>query len=277
MSLSNNPLRQFFRRPAVFLTLPSGKKYYAEGVINETENGELPVYPMTAIDEITARTPDALFNGDAVTSIIKSCIPDIIQPWAINNIDLDAILIAIRSASGENEMEMNSECPKCNETSPYTIDLNTILPRLKSPNFDKTLDINGLKIKFRPLTYKELNQVGLEQFNIQRTFANLDSITDDNVRAQKTKEALEIVVNTTMKLVATAIEYIDAGNGTLVTEKDFIIDYLKNCDNNVYIELRDYTAKLREESQIPPLHIQCPNCNNEYDQSFTLNLTDFFA
>jgi phage FluMu protein Com len=277
MSLPNNPLRQFFRRPAVFLTLPSSGKYYEEGVISPTENGELPVYPMTAIDEITARTPDALFNGEAITQIIKSCIPNILQPWAINNIDLDAILIAIRSASGDNNMEMNSECPKCSEVNPYAIDLNTILPQLRSPNFDKTLDINGLKIKFRPLTYKELNQVGLDQFNIQRTFASLDNIQDDTVKAAKTKEALEVVTNTTMKLVATAIEYIDIGNGTLVKEKDFIIDYLQNCDKNVYTELRDYTAKLREETQIPPLHIKCPNCSNEYDQPFTLNLTDFFG
>ena len=86
MSLPNNPLKQFFRRPAVFLTLPSGGKYYVDGVINQTENGELPVYPMTAIDEITARTPDALYNGEAVTQIIRSCIPDILQPWAINKI-----------------------------------------------------------------------------------------------------------------------------------------------------------------------------------------------
>jgi hypothetical protein len=277
MSLPNNPLRQFFRRPSVFLTLPSGGKYYADGVINQTENGELPVYPMTAIDEITARTPDALFNGEAVTQIIQSCVPDVLQPWAINNIDLDAILIAIRSASGDNNMEMDSQCPKCEEVNPYTIDLNNVLPQLRSPDFTKTLDISGLKIKFKPLTYKELNQVGVEQFNIQRTFANIDKIEDDAIRAQKTKEALQVVTNTTMKLVATAIDYIDIGNGTQVTQKDFIMDYLQNCDKNVYVELRDYTAKLREETQIPPLHIQCPNCQNEYDQPFTLNLSDFFG
>ena len=277
MSLPNNPLRQFFRRPAVYLTLPSGGKYYAPGVINQTETGELPVYPMTAIDEITARTPDALFNGEAMTQIIKSCVPDILQPWAINNIDLDAILIAIRSASGDNEMEMNSECPQCSETNPYTIDLNTVLPQLKSPDFNKTMDVNGMKVKFRPLTYKELNQVGLEQFNIQRAFAAIDNIEDQTIKSQKTKEALEVVTQTTIRLVSTAIEYIDVGNGTVVTEKEYIIDYLSNCDKNVYAELRDYTAKLREEAQIPPLHIQCPNCSNEYNQPFTLNLTDFFG
>lgn len=275
MTIANNPLRQFFRRPAVFLTLPSGGKFYTESVVRSTETGEIPVYPMTAIDEITARTPDALFNGEGMVQIIKSCVPDILDPWAINNIDLDAILIAIRTASGENEMVMDSDCPKCTETSTYTVELNKILPQLKSPNFDKPLEINGLQIKFRPLTYKELNQVNLDQFNIQRMFFNIESIEDENIKTEKTKEAVKNVTEITMKLVSTAIEYIDTGSSK-VDDKEFIIDFLKNCDKNTYVELRDYTAKLREETQIKPMHIKCPSCSNEYEQPFTLNPTDFF-
>ena len=43
MSLQNNPLKQYFRRPAVFLSLPSGGKYYPEGVIRATETNELQI------------------------------------------------------------------------------------------------------------------------------------------------------------------------------------------------------------------------------------------
>lgn len=272
----NNPLRQFFRRPAVFLQLPSGGKYYSEGVINQTESGELPVFPMTAIDEITARTPDALFNGEGMTQIIKSCIPDILKPWEINNIDLDAVLIAIRVASGESNMNMDSECPNCNEINGYSIELAKILPQLKCPNFERPLENSGLKIKFKPLTYKELNHFGAEQFNIQRMFANIDSIEDNDEKAQKSKEALKAVTDTTMKLICTSIEYVDTGSEK-VTDKEFILEFLTNCEKGIYVELRDYTSKLREETQIKPFHTACPNCKHEYDQPFTLNLTDFFA
>jgi hypothetical protein len=91
MSLPNNPLKQYFRRPSIYLKLPSGGVGYPLGSLNRTENGELPVYPMTAIDEITSKTPDALFNGSAVVEIIKSCVPDITDPWSIPSTDLDAI------------------------------------------------------------------------------------------------------------------------------------------------------------------------------------------
>jgi len=103
---------------------------------------------------------------------------------------------------------LENECPKCTEINTYTIELNKILPQLKCPNFENLLQVNNLKIKFKPLTYKELNQISLDQFNIQRAFANLESIEDLTVK-QKEQEALTIVTTTTMNLIATAIEYID--------------------------------------------------------------------
>lgn len=60
MTQSANPLKQFFRQPAIYLRLPSNGDFWPAGSLQMTPNSELPVYPMTAIDEITYRTPDAL-------------------------------------------------------------------------------------------------------------------------------------------------------------------------------------------------------------------------
>ena len=109
----NNPLRQYFRRPSLYIKLPSKGHFYPAGAIDMPENGELPVFPMTAIDEITSKTPDALFSGAAVTDIIQSCIPAIKDPWVLPSIDLDTILIAIRAATNGNELEIQSLCAKC--------------------------------------------------------------------------------------------------------------------------------------------------------------------
>ena len=53
MTQTANPLRQFFRQPAIYLRLPSGGNHWPEKDIVMTPNKELPVLPMTAIDEIT--------------------------------------------------------------------------------------------------------------------------------------------------------------------------------------------------------------------------------
>lgn len=276
MSLDNNPLKQYFRRPAVYIRLPSEGKYYADDVVTVPESGEMPVYPMTAIDEITAKTPDALFNGTAMVDIIKSCIPDIKNPWSVNSIDLDAILIAIRIASGGSDMELNSECPKCNEVASYNVNLTVVLQQLKAGNYDEPLQIGDLKIKFRPLTYKEMNAAGLAQVEIQQTFNKIDSIENEEEKNRQFQEALKKVTAFTMDLLSNAIEYIQTPTAKVV-DKTFILDYLQNCDKTAYIEIRDNNTALKSQTEIKPLHVKCIHCSNEYEQPFTLNTSDFFG
>lgn len=273
---SNNPLRQYFRRPAVYLKLPSGGKYYDSGVLDMPESGELPVYPMTAIDDITARTPDALFNGSAMAEIIKSCVPNIKEPWKINNIDLDAIFIAIRSASGESTIEIETTCPNCQEQSNYGIDLLNILTQLKSADYNKPLTIDDLLIKFRPLTYKQLNQASLGQFEVQRSFLSINELTDENEKSRQMREVLTRITELTMEILAEAIESVQTPTIN-VNEKEFILDFLKNCDKDVYIQVRDYNSSLRETTQIKPIHLKCTHCQHEYDHTLTLNMSDFFG
>lgn len=276
MTLAHNPLKQYFRRPSIYIKLPSGGKYYEPGVINQTETGELPVYPMTAIDDITSKTPDALFNGSAVVELIKSCIPDIKEPWKINSVDMDAILIAIRSASNGNDMEIETECPACNEEAKYNVNLVGILSSLKSGNYDNELNVNDLLIKFKPLTYKEMNQINLSQFELQKMFSNIDSIQDVNERANKTKEALTIITEVTMKVLANTIDYIKTPTA-IVDNQEFILDFLSNCDKNAYTLIKDYHEKIKQEAELKPLKVKCIHCQHEYEKSFTLNVSDFFG
>lgn len=274
--MDNNPLRQYFRRPSVYLKLPSGGHSYTPDVVDMPETGELPVYPMTAVDEITARTPDALFNGIAVVELIKSCIPNIKDPWKITSDDLDAILISIRAASGNDSLEMESTCPSCSEQESYGIDLIQVLSQLKPANYDEPLEVGDLKVKLHPLIYREMNKAAMGQFEISRTFISLQQVEDDEVREKETREALEKITYLTMELLTQSIEYIETPTLT-VTEKEYILDFLKHCDSTIYSTIRDQSAELRKQSEIPALNVECSNCSNKYEQSFTINPTDFFG
>lgn len=273
--MNNNPLRQYFRRPAVYVKLPSGGLGYTSDVVEIPESGELPVYPMTAIDEITARTPDALFNGTAVAELIKSCVPNVKDPWQINSTDLDPLLIAIKAASGGETLDLESACPNCEEIATYQINLIGILSTLKEADYSTPLEIGDLKITFKPLTYKQINEGATGQFEVQRIFMNLATIEDDDERSRISHEALEKITMLTMELIANAVKSIETPNAE-VTETEFILDFLKHCDRNVYLQIREYNTELRQSSEVKPLHIQCSNCEHEYDQPFTLNPADFF-
>jgi len=276
MALDNNPLKQYFRRPSVYIKLPSGGKYYPAGMIDMPENGEIPIYPMTAIDEITTKTPDALYNGTAMAELMKSCVPNIKDPWAINSMDIDAILIGIRAAGGGSDMDIESSCPNCNDIGKYGLNLINMLSQMKPGNYDKELELNDLKIKFRPLTYKEMNEASIGQLEIQRIFYLLDQEQDEEVRKKRGQDALVQVTTLTIKLLTSAIQYIETPT-VRVDTKDFIQDFLNNCDKNIYVSIRDYNADLKSETEIKPLKIKCVHCSHEYEQPFTLNTSDFFA
>lgn len=276
MAIANNPLKQYFRRPSIYVKLPSGGKGYAPGVVNLPESGELPIYPMTAIDEITARTPDALFNGTAVVELIKSCVPDIKDPWAIFSTDMDSILIGIKSASQGNELEIESECPKCEEVNKFAVNLVAVLATLTEADYTKELLLGDLAVKFRPLTYKEMNEANIKQFEIQRLFMSIEAIENEEERVKKTQEAIVSITETTMQILAKTIEYVRTPSA-MVNDTNFIIDYLHNCDKNTYLTIRDFHTKMKEQSELKPLDIKCPHCSNEYKQPFILNTSDFFG
>lgn len=274
--MDNNPLKQYFRRPAVYIKLPSKGEGYPIGALEMPENGELPVYPMTAIDEITTRTPDALFNGSAITELIRSCIPNIKDPWAVPNVDLDAILVAIKAASSSTgEMDLDSFCPSCEQISQYKINLAAILSSISSPDFTKELEVGELKIKLKPLSFREVNQASMEQFEFQRIASQIDNIENDDERSKILQQSLERVTEITMTLISQSIEYIQTP-GMKVEEKEFILDFLRNCDRNLYITIRDHSSELRQASEVKPMHVTCGSCGHEYDQAITLNPTDFF-
>ena len=127
-----NPLAGYMRQPKIYIRLASGGAYWPQGSISIPENGELAVYSMTAKDELTFKTPDALMNGQAVVDVIQSCVPAIKDAWKCPNIDLDLILVAIRIATYGETMEITHRVPKIDEEVTHQIDLRVLLDQLSS-------------------------------------------------------------------------------------------------------------------------------------------------
>jgi hypothetical protein len=273
--MNNNPLKQYFRRPAIYLKLPSGGDFYPAGALDLPENKEIPIYPMTAIDEITSKTPDALFNGLAVTEIIKSCAPNIKDPWAVPAIDLDAILISIRAATNGNMLDVDSTCPSCSESASYNVNLIGLLSKLNVGEYTASITLNEITVKFNPLAYKTVNRINLSQFEIEKNIRKMDSIISDEERLNYSSEMMKKLNDLSMVLVCESIESISTPVA-MVTEKEYILDFLKNCDKNTFNELKNHAVKLREGAQLKPLPVKCIHCQHDYEQTLTLNVSDFF-
>jgi hypothetical protein len=272
-----NPLRQYFRQPSIYIKLPSQGQNYPAGTLNMPANGELPVYPMTAIDEITYRTPDALFNGQATVNVIQSCLPNIKDAWAVPSIDLDTILIAIRIASYGHDMDFATSCPACNDTAERTIDLRTMLDALRSPDYASHITHGDLEIYFRPLSYKNLNDNSQLQFEQQKLLQVIpDSAVSDADKMTALTRAFKQLTEITVRSLSISITMIKTPQA-LVSEQPFIEEFLKNCDRELFNQIRDHVLQLREQSELQPLKLQCTACNNKYEQALTLDMASFFA
>lgn len=275
--MNSNPLSQYFRQPSIFIRLPSKGNFYPQGTLEHTVNGEYPVLPMTTIDEITYRTPDALFNGQAVSSVIQSCIPNIKNAWAVPSIDLDTILVAIRVATYGSDLDISSTCPNCETQSDYTLDLLQVLGNMSTLDYSKPLTIGDLELYIKPLSYKEMNDNSLTQFEEQRALQSLQDLdaTDQN-RAQQLSDVLKKINGITTRALAQSISIVKTPTAQ-VTEFEHIAEWLNNCDRKITTLIKDYIIDGKKRSELQPMHVTCSNCNHEYDQPFTLNMSDFFA
>ena len=277
MTQSSNPLKQFFRQPAIHLRLPSQGEFWPADSLNYPTTKELPVYPMTAIDEITYRTPDTLYNGQAVINVIQSCIPDIRNAWQMPVVDLNSVLVAIRIASYGHSMEIMSTCPECNTDSEYSLDLRTVLDKLKSGDFHQEIKHGDLSIAFRPMTYENQNTSNQNQFEQQKRIQVVQ--TSDLSDAEKIAElntSLKTITELTMEALKWSIASIRTPHA-LVTEPEHIHEFINNCDRSLFNTIKNHIVSLRQDSEIQPLEMECAACHHKYSQQLTMDQASFFA
>ena len=273
----NNPLRQYFRQPAIYIKLPSSGQFYPPGTLTLTETNELPVYPMTAIDDIMYKTPDALFNGQATVNVIQSCIPNITNAWGVPAMDVDTILVAIRIASYGHEMEFGTKCPKCSAESDRALDLRTVMDAMRIPDYNQSIQSGDMEIYFRPMNYKNLNDNNQLQYENQRMLQMLpDTKFEDTEKMNALTAALKKITDITVTALAQSTATVKTPTA-MVSEPEYIEDFLKNCDRNLFTQIRDHIIKLKTQAEMQPMKLVCDECSHEYEQSVSLDMSNFFA
>ena len=224
-----NPLAGFMRQPKIYISLPSGGAYWPQTAIQMPENGQFPVYSMTAKDELTFKTPDALMNGQAVVDVIQSCIPNIKDAWKCPNIDLDLILVAIRIATYGEMMDIKHRVPVVNEEIEHQVDLRVLLDQLSVNRWEDAVEINDeLTCFVRPLTYKHITQTGLKTFETQRIMQVVnDETVDDEKKLEIFNQSFGKLTQITIDLVADSIQAIQTPDGEKLFMRWIVIKGVK--------------------------------------------------
>ena len=252
----NNPLVGLMRQPKIYITLPSNGEYWAAGTLEPSETGEYPVYSMTAKDELMLKIPDALISGQAIVDVIQHCMPNIKNAWAIPNIDLDVILIALRIATYGEKMKVPVTMKDITED--YEVDLRYIMADLMNNiQWNSVVQINSeLVIYVKPTTYKTLSSSAVTTFETQRVIqiANSNTMSDEE-KTKTFKQAIEKLNDLTVGLINSSVYKIDYSNGS-TEDKVHIKEFLENADKELFDQIRNHLQKLRENNNIKPLTVQ---------------------
>jgi len=285
-----NPLSKYFRQPKLYIQLPSQGKYYAPEAIDFPESGELPVYSMTAKDELILKTPDALLNGQATVDVIQSCIPNIKDAWKMPSIDLDVCLIAIRLATYGEMMTLTLKTPVTGEEKEMQVDLRQLLDNFANLEYSNTVMMPEMTVSLRPLTYREFTTGALKTFEEQRIF---NIVNDDKISEE---DKLQAFTNSFAKLTELTVDMMCKGiqtitipateedeDPTVVTNSKHILEFVKNADKQFFNQVQKHLEGEREKFAIRPLTAEATPEEIEqgvpetYEVPITFDQSNFFG
>jgi hypothetical protein len=278
-----NPLQKYFRQPKLYIRLPSEGKFYPGGSLEVPETGELPVFSMTAKDELAFKTPDALLNGQATVDVIQSCMPNIKNAWVMPSIDIDAALIAIRMATYGETITISTKVPVIGDEREYQIDLRQMLDSFANQEYSSIVQIGEMIVHLRPLTYQEFTKSAIQTMEEQRIFSlvNNESVSDED-KLQAFTNSFAKLTELTVSMVTQGIDKIVIGEDE-VTNRSHIDEFIKNADKEFFNSITNHLEKERSKYTIKPLVVNSPQEDIDrgvpatYEVPITFDQSNFFG
>ena len=279
----SNPLKKYFRQPKMYITLPSKGNWYTADALDMPPTGELPVYAMTAKDELSMKTPDALLNGQATVDVIQSCVPNIKNAWAVPSVDIDTILIAIRIATYGENLELTTKLPNTGDERDFVINLSSILADISAQQFESKFTYNEFTFNLKPLSYKEFTDNSIKTFEEQRLFRLVnDTNIPDEEKLSKFNESFRKLTDLTVNTLLKGIHSIEV-EGEVVNNPQYIQEFIDNAEKDLFQSILNHLTEQRNKFAIKPFTATTTEEDREkgapekFEVPITLDQSNFFA
>lgn len=309
--MSDNPLLKSLQLPGKRFRLPSRGLFYTNGELDESVNdGEVEVFSMTTVDEVTLRSPEFLFTGESIDRVFKRCVPDIKKPLELLSKDVDFILACLRIVSYGGVYNIKTRCPECeslqqrHNSLKYEEFMDEVKIKADAQNVpfesalvDEKVNIRGKAIlakKSNEHTYSiDLNGIVLnataeiddnDYAKYKTTLSNgqevqLCPITmDSSVAAYQFQNEENNIDLTKMEdflsfLISCTVQRVDA-----VTNREHIQEWAKGLPVSIKEEIEDATSKVKKWGTDFSYTVICQNetCKHSRNISTMLNPITFF-
>ena len=278
MNTNENPLSKYFRKPGIYVQIPTGGRFNPE--IEKTVLDELPILPMTAIDEISMQNPDELLNGEALINLIKSCVPAIPNPRNLCNVDAEMIYLAIKYATYGKNVQHTHTCSECEEKADYNIDINHILEKFPEITEIPPIEHEDLKVFVTPPKLESLTRLALIEVE-QARILNQITKTAEGVEGDEVEMAKQFAISfrkvskQNIDLLLSSIDRIVTPD-EVVTDKETIMEFMENVPSKIVTKINDAvvvaTPSLKD---ISTFEFACEKCSHKEKVTFELNPVNF--
>ena len=281
MAKSNNPLQGYLRSPKLYVLLPSGGKFSNIESMSDVSQ-EIPIYPLTSMDETLLRNPDALLNGESMTKVITSCT-GIKNAYELTANDVDVILLAIRYATYGNDLEITTSCPKCSVTVEKTVAIEPLLETISvlEDQYEVTLD-NNLRCFLKPYTLRDSQKAALSAFKETSELNTLINAEADEmsklITFNKSFQAMadlniEILSNAVMKVI---IPEKDDEEEIVVTNNKHIEEWVRGISKQQADVIIDELNVINELGIQREVEAVCDECSHTFNTKIEFNPSNFF-
>jgi hypothetical protein len=274
-----NPLSQYFHTPKAYAQLPTRGKFYTSDFLTLAVNGEIAVYPLTAIDQIMLKTPDAMLNGDALLSVFRNCVPGVKDPKKLVEPDINTLLVAIRIASSGPTMEVDTKCPSCGKEHNFGIDLSVFIETQSYVDGPCYVEIDGaLQVFLRPYNFEQRNLQLLNEVEQARSIRTLEETdTTDAEKISSVTKQVSRMAQRTLDIMAMSITEIKIiSSGEMVTNQEYIQEFVKGIPTTSANAIIDKLKELNKTGIDTETSFQCDGCSHTWSQSIDFDPTSFF-
>lgn len=288
--MADNPLKRVFRTSNLSIGLPTKGRWYVNEDVELSEDKELDIFPMTALDDILLNTPDAMLNGQALEQVIKHCAPAVKNVKKLMLPDLDAIFVGIKSATNNGKVDYERNCPKCDAENVFDLNCQMLLNTMTYINEDElTVHIHddGLIVHVKPHSFEMRQIYTKKDFEEQKLLRAMDMADEQADAAHKMNELVKADIlaqhvfnsfKSTFELVSKSIEkVVMTKENVVVTDSDHINEWLLNIGEPKTRIILDEINKLNNVGVLKTLPVTCASCGHAWEDTMTYDPASFFT
>ena len=271
-------LKKYYRVAGPHISLSTKGAYFPQGAIELTSSGDIPVFPMTASDEMLLKSPDALMSGLALEKLFESCVPAIKYPRLVSVPDIDVILLGIRMATYGNKMPLTAFCPKCKTENSFDCDLPALFSTMKHTDPDSSVKLNDeIVVYVRPYNLENATRMALVTFEETRRLQALEAggSMDGIMRATEVDRTMKKINIANQRTMADCVHTIVIPEGK-VSDKNEIYDFILNSPKSMTELIDNKISDLNKSGIEKKISACCISCEHKWETEVEFDPSNFF-